>query len=519
MKNRLVVGSLALGLLLGACGQETAQNVEQENVRSHVKNAPLLGTESAHAVPGQFIVRLHDDVDTGALSAKGVSGLVSSFGLDPQGVTVKQVYGTLVQGFAAQLSSQNVKKLRSDSRVQYIEQDQEVYSTGSQNNATWGIDRSDQRSLPLNSTYKYSTEASNVTAFIIDTGINTGHEDFGGRAKWGINTADRKDEDCNGHGSHVAGTVGGAKYGIAKGVKLIGVKVLRCDGKGHSSGVIKGIEWAASQKRGPAVANMSLGSPASQTTDDAVRAAVRKGLTMVVAAGNTNEDACNFSPARTSEAITVNSSDKNDRRSSFSNYGRCTDIFAPGSSITSAWMGRRNATKTISGTSMATPHVAGSVALMLAKNPDLTPAQVAQKLYANSTKNKIKDIGTGSPNRLLFTNPDGDGTTPPNPNPTPENKVYEGRVSRGSSSYQPGRAGFKWNGGKIQGVLSSSAADLDLYLQKKKGSSWIDVAASLKGNSNETIKFNASAGTYRWDVYAYRGSGSYTLKQSKTAVR
>lgn len=519
MKNRLVLGSLALGLLLGACGQETTQNVEKESVRAHEKRVPLLGTESAQAIPGEYIVRLHDHVDTGALSAQGVNGLVSSFGLDPQGVTVKQVYGTLVQGFAAQLSSQNLKKLRLDSRVQYIEQDQEVYSTGSQNNATWGIDRSDQRSLPLDRTYKYSTTASGVTAFIIDTGINTKHEDFGGRAVWGTNTVDRQNEDCNGHGSHVAGTVGGTKYGIAKGVKLIGVKVLNCEGKGRNSGVIKGIEWAAAQKRGPAVANMSLGSPASQTSDDAVRAAIRKGLVMAVASGNTNEDACNFSPARTPEAITVNSSDKNDRRSSFSNYGKCTDIFAPGSSVTSAWMGRKNATKTISGTSMATPHVAGGIALMLAKNPDLTPAQVAQKLYANSTKNKVKNIGTGSPNRLFFTNPDGGGDTPTDPKPTPENKVYKGRVSRGSSSYQPGRSGFEWKGGKIQGVLSSSVSDLDLYLQKKRGSSWVDVAASVGGNSSETIKFNASAGTYRWDVYAYRGSGSYTLKQTKTAVR
>lgn len=521
MKKSLVVGSVMLGALFIACSQNsTKSSIEQEQIRSHAKHIPLLGLDNPEAIQDQYIVRLHDNVSVSALSAQGVNGLIASFGLDPQGVVIQHVYGQLIEGFAAKLSPENLKKLRSDARVQYIEADQMIFSTGSQSNATWGIDRSDQQDLPLNRTYNYSIEASNVTAYIIDTGINTKHEDFGGRAVWGTNTVDRRNEDCHGHGSHVAGTVGGTKYGIAKGAKLVGVKVMDCEGKGSLSGVIRGIEWAASQKNGPAVANMSLGGPASQTTDDAVRAAVRKGLVMVVASGNDNKDACNSSPARTPEAITVNATNKSDRRSRFSNYGRCTDIFAPGTDITSVWMGRRNATKTISGTSMAAPHVAGGVALILAKNPSLTPAQVAQKLYADSSKDKISNPGYGSTNRLLFTDPDSGGVDPgPDPDPKPDDQIYEGRVNSNSSSFQPSSKGFQWNGGNLKGVLSSSATDLDLYLQKRVNNRWVDVAASVNNASNETIDFNAASGTYRWDIYAYRGSGTYTLKQSKTAIQ
>lgn len=520
MKKNLVVSSLMLGALLIACGQNsTKSSIEQEQIRSHAKRVPLLGVDNPEAIQDQYIVRLHSNVSVSALSAQGVNGLISSFGLDPKGVIIQHVYGQLIEGFSAKLSPENLNKLRKDARVQYIEADQMVFSTGSQSNATWGIDRSDQQDLPLNRTYNYSTEASNVTAYIIDTGINTNHEDFGGRAVWGTNTVDRRNEDCHGHGSHVAGTVGGTKYGIAKGAKLVGVKVMDCEGKGSLSGVIRGVEWSASQKNGPAVANMSLGGPAHQSTDDAVRAAVRKGLVMVVASGNKNEDACNSSPARVSEAITVNATDKKDQRSHFSNYGRCTDIFAPGTDITSAWKGRRNATKTISGTSMAAPHVAGGVALILAKNPSLTPAQVAQKLYADSSKNKIRNPGSGSTNRLLFTDPDSGVDPGPDPNPKPDDQIYEGRVNNNSSSFQPNSKGFQWSGGNLKGVLSSSAADLDLYLQKRVNNRWVDVAASVNNASSEMIDFNAASGTYRWEIYAYRGSGAYTLRQSKTVVK
>lgn len=516
MKKRFILGTLAMGMLLGACGQNGTETVVEESVRSHIKRVPVLGTDSADAIPGQYIVTLHDHVRTGGMTAKGVNGLVSSFGLDPKGVTIKQVYGNTVQGFAAKLSAQNLKKLSSDARVQFIEADSVVKLFVTQESATWGIDRVDQRDLPLNKKYTYGSKAENVTVYDIDTGVEIGHSEFEGRARWGLNASgDGKDKDCNGHGTHVGGTIAGKTYGLAKGAKLVAVKVLDCNGRGTNSGVIKGVDWSAGDRKGPAVANMSLGGGASAALDKAVAKAVKSGMVFVVASGNSNKDACTTSPARTPEAITVNSSDRYDRRSSFSNYGKCTNIFAPGSSITSAWIG--GTTRSISGTSMASPHGAGGAALILAKNPNFTPEQVAQKMYADASKDKIKNAGAGSPNRLLYIDPKG-GTAPdpdPKPNPTPENPVYKGKVGERSSSFQPSKTGFEWKGGEIKGELNSRAADLDLYLQKKVQGSWVDVAASVDFKSNESISYNAAAGTYRWDVYAYDGSGKYTLKVSK----
>ncbi|ANE42980.1 S8 family peptidase [Deinococcus puniceus] len=517
-------GTLALTLLLASCGSQPTETALAAPDAAQAAGpdraarieAPLLGTANPDAIPGQYIVVMSEGSVSGlsaqGLSAQNAGSLIRALSLDPQGVTVQQVYTQAIEGFAGKLSAQNLQTLRADPRVKYIEQDGVMRANATQTGATWGLDRIDQRDLPLNGSYSYTPTGSGVTAYIIDTGINIGHTNFGGRAVWGTNTTgDGNNSDCQGHGTHVAGTVGSATWGVAKAVKLVAVKVLDCAGSGSNSGVIAGINWAVSNKTGPAVANMSLGGGASQAVDDAVNSASSRNLVMVVAAGNENQNACNVSPARAASAITVGSTTRTDARSSFSNFGSCVDIFAPGSDITSTWIGSTTATNTISGTSMASPHVAGAVALLLQGTPSGSSSAITSSLISASTPNKVTGAGTGSPNRLLFTGTGG--TTPP---PTGTTTTYTGSVSNRTSSYKPGTGGFSYAGGTLKGNLSAaSGTDFDLFLQKYNGSAWADVASSEGSSSTEAISYAAGSGTYRWEVYAYSGSGNYTLVETK----
>ena len=318
------------------------------------------------------------------------------------------MYGSALTGFAARMGESAAKRLAADPAVSYVEQDQVVTLQDTQSGATWGLDRIDQRSLPLSTTYTYPSTASGVHAYVIDTGILTTHSQFGGRATSGYDFVDNDSNatDCNGHGTHVSGTIGGSTYGVAKGVQLVGVRVLNCSGSGTTAGVVAGINWVTSNAIKPAVANMSLGG-ASTTLDNAVASSVASGVTYGVAAGNGNalgvrQNACNYSPARVATAITVGATQSTDAAASFSNYGTCVDILAPGVSITSAWYSSTTATNTISGTSMATPHVVGAAALVLAANPAYTPPQVASALTTSATSGVVTNTGTGTPNRLLY---------------------------------------------------------------------------------------------------------------------
>jgi subtilisin family serine protease len=349
----------------------------------------LAGT--ADAVPGDYIVVLKNTT-----TMTRTTGLTKSYG-----GRIEHSFGA-IHGYQASMSEAQAKRLAADPGVAYVEQNQTVSLLATENNATWGLDRIDQRNRPLSGTYTYPTTASNVTAYVIDTGIQYAHSDFGGRASFGFDAVGTGGVDCNGHGTHVAGTIGGSTYGVAKGVKLVGVRVLNCSGSGTNAGVIAGINWVTQHAAKPAVANMSLGGGASTALDNAVTASVNSGVTFAVAAGNSTANACNSSPSRVPSAITVGATTSTDAKASYSNFGTCLDIFAPGSSITSDWYSSTTATNTISGTSMASPHVAGAAALVLGRNPAFTPAQVRDSLVSAATPNVVTSPGTGSPNRLLF---------------------------------------------------------------------------------------------------------------------
>ncbi|GAB2478297.1 S8 family peptidase [Jatrophihabitans fulvus] len=310
---------------------------------------------------------------------------------------VTHVYRNALNGFAGSLPETLLSTLRGDSRVVSVELDRTVRTTGTQSpTPSWGLDRIDQRALPANSTYTYNSTGSGVTAYVIDTGIVLGHPDFGGRAVTGYDAVDGgAAEDCNGHGTHVAGTIGGSNHGVAKQASLVAVRVLGCDGSGTNSGVIAGIDWVVGNHAAgaPAVANMSLGGTASTAVDSAINRLIGDGVTTAVAAGNDNADACKGSPSRVPNALTVGASGRTDKRASFSNVGSCVDLFAPGVDITSDWLD--NGTNTISGTSMATPHVAGVAAQYLQTNPSASPSTVSSAVLGATTKDKVTDTAGG----------------------------------------------------------------------------------------------------------------------------
>jgi hypothetical protein len=357
---------------------------------------------SSRAIKDEYIVVLKSDLKE--VAQRGASSIAHEMA-SLHGGQVFHTYENALKGFAVRMPEARAQALRADHRVAYIEENQEVFAVATQSNATWGIDRVDQNNLPLSGTYTYNNTASNVHSYIVDTGVLLNHNEFTGRMGNGYDavTSGGNANDCNGHGTHVAGTVGGTTYGIAKQTIIHPVRVLGCNGSGTNAGVIGGVDWVRANHIKPAVANMSLGGGASQALDDAVNNAVAAGVVFAVAAGNDNSNACNYSPARAANAITVGSTTNTDARSSFSNYGTCLDIFAPGSSITSAWHTSSTATNTISGTSMASPHVAGGAALYLSANPSATPQQVRDALVNNGSAGKVTSPGTGSPNVLLYT--------------------------------------------------------------------------------------------------------------------
>jgi subtilisin family serine protease len=364
--------------------------------------APVINASTdlnTQVLPNEYIVVLRG----GVRDVAGEAAVATT-----QGAQVRAVWEHALKGFAARLSPAALRELRRNPNVQFIEPDGFVRTAVTQSPVpSWGLDRIDQRNLPLDNSYTYNNNGSGVHAYIVDTGINPTHNEFTGRIGNGINFAGGSGtNDCNGHGTHVAGTVGGTAHGVAKGVTLHPVRVLDCFGSGQWTWYISGVNWIAANAIKPAVMNASLGGGINTGADQATNNLAAAGVVVNVASGNNNANACSFSPARTGPTagvLSVNASTITDVRAGFSDFGTCSTIFAPGVNITSAWIGGNNATNTISGTSMATPHVAGAAALYLNTNPSATPAQVENALVTNATPGKITNPGTGSPNLLLYT--------------------------------------------------------------------------------------------------------------------
>ncbi|WP_031152883.1 S8 family peptidase [Streptomyces xanthophaeus] len=378
-----------------------------------VENAGAAGT-----VPGSYIVILKDSAARS--TDAGGRAVVKRYG-----AKIDRTYSAALNGYSAELTAAQARRLAADPAVKSVVQNSLVTLDGAATTQpdppSWGLDRIDQRVLPLNQVYSPVEQAGEgVTAYIIDTGVRITHSDFGGRGSDGFDAVDNDNtaQDGNGHGTHVAGTVAGSLYGVAKKAKIVGVRVLDDSGSGTVAQVVAGIEWVTANAVKPAVANMSLGGRANSALDTAVRNSVASGVTYAVAAGNEYTDASTRSPARVAEALTVGATNSSDAKTPYSNYGSSLDLFAPGASIVSAWNSDDHAAKTISGTSMAAPHVAGAAALHLSQHPRSSPAEVAEGLAAVATRDVVTDPGSGSPNRLLYV---GDGATPPQPGTRFEN--------------------------------------------------------------------------------------------------
>ncbi|NYF56126.1 S8 family peptidase [Micromonospora purpureochromogenes] len=467
----------------------------------------------ATAVPDSYIVVFKDSAVGRSRVGDNARRLVGR-----HGGQVARTYTAALRGFEVTVGASAAARIAADPAVAYVEQNHTVSIAGTQANPpSWGLDRIDQRNLPLNSSYTYPTTASNVRAYIIDTGVLYGHNDFGGRAVSGFDAVDGGSaDDCNGHGTHVSGTVGGSSYGVAKGVQIVGVRVLNCQGSGTNAQVVAGIDWVTANAVKPAVANMSLGGSANSSIDTAVTNSINSGITYAVAAGNgdflgNRQNACNYSPARVGSAITVGATQNNDAAASFSNFGTCVDILAPGVNITSAWYTGTGATNTISGTSMASPHVAGAAALVLSANPSWSPQQVRDNLVNAATPNVVTNVGTGTPNRLLYVD---NGTTPP---PTNDFSVS---VSPTSGSTAPGGSvtatvATATTNGSAQSVSLSASG-----LPAGATASFSPSTVTSGGSSTLTIATSASTppGTYTVTVTGTAASGTRTATYSLTVT-
>jgi len=409
--RRLIFLSIFAGLFLSTTGF----------VASHVQGKSEKLIKRPNAIAGRYIVVLNEaqiGYDIAAPTVESNAQYLAAV----YGGNVNAVYAAALKGFVVEMTSQQAETMSRDANVAFIEEDSEISISSSQVNVGWNLDRVDQRNMPWNGVYNYNETGAGVHAYIIDTGIRATHVEFGGRASAVYdNVGDGQNgADCNGHGTHVAGIIGSATYGVAKGVFLHGVRVLQCNGSGAIANLIAGIDWVTSHRINPAVANISMAAAGSSPSlETSLTNSINSGVTYAVASGNGNWDACNFTPGRTPAALTVSASDETDLRALYSNGGVCVDIFAPGNQVNSTWSSSDTAINNLSGSSMAAPMVAGAAALYLQNHPNASSSTVAAAIMSSATTGVLDTLDTTSPNKLLYSFVNGAPTPTPTPTATP----------------------------------------------------------------------------------------------------